>query len=600
MKPGRNDPCPCGSGKKYKHCCSNLSQADTSSRQTGWGQNASKEPTANEQNHLIALYQAGRYAELESQAGFLLRRYPDSGFGWRILSAALAMQGKDALQALQQTAKLLPRDAEVHNNLGDILAKRDRLEDAERNFRKAIQIKPKYADAYYNLGHVLFRQDRFAEAADCFKKAIHSNPNLAEAYSNLGATRKMQGLYQEAEANLCKALQLNPGLMEAHINLGDALAEQGRTPEAETRYRHALTINPHDIAARFALARIKKVQPGDEDFSALLSIERMACEGQEKLSGQDRIGLHFALGKCLDDIGEYDQAFPHFEEGCRLKRASFAYDPDADSQIFAEIQRIFDATKLDSLHGGGDASPLPIFILGMPRSGTTLIEQIIASHPDVQGAGELPDLMEVVRRNNGGVANFWQGLRTIERGCLAKWGAEYVAALKRHSPGSLRVTDKMPHNFLLTGLIHVMLPNARIIHVRRNPLDTCLSCFTNLFGNDNVKFSYDLTELGRHYAEYARLMEHWRNALPKDAYLDVQYEDVVQDREAQTRRLIEYCGLEWNDACLEPHKSERSVRTASVSQIRQPIYRSSMDRSRNYERHLGPLLEALGELVPNR
>ncbi|MCR4299784.1 MAG: sulfotransferase, partial [Gallionella sp.] len=286
-------------------------------------------------------------------------------------------------------------------------------------------------------------------------------------------------------------------------------------------------------------------------------------------------------------------AFPHFLEGNKLKRATLDYDPDETARRIDSIMRNFDMATMDRLRGG-DPSHLPVFILGMPRSGTTLVEQIISSYPGVHGAGELSDLEAIMRRNVAGAA-FPDNLPSLDQARLAAWGADYVAGLQRRAPDARRITDKMPANFFAVGLIHLMLPNAKIIHVKRDPVDTCLSCFFQLFRNGQ-EFTYDLAELGRYYADYARLMEHWRKVLPEGAFLDVRYEDIVADQEAQSRRLVGYCGLEWNDACLDFDKNRRAVRTASMTQVRQPIYRSSVERWRNYEKFLGPLFDTLGAL----
>jgi len=546
-EPGRNDPCPCGSGKKYKKCCQDRP--------------GSHSPTPAECNQLIALYSGGHYPELESQARSLAGRHPDSGFAWKVLGAALQIQGKDSLAALQKAAELLPGDAVAHYNLGNILHERGRLNEAEASYRRALKIEPDGADTHTNLGKTL--QD--------------------------------MGRIGEAEASYRRALQIKPDHAEAHNNLGETLMESGRLDEAEASLRRALQIRPDYVKVRLSLASVRKVKADDENLAALIAADEAAHNSATPLPGEDAVCLHFALGKCHDDIGEYEKAFPHFLEGNRLKRATFDYDPDETARRIDSIMRNFDMATMDRLRGG-DPSHLPVFILGMPRSGTTLVEQIISSYPGVHGAGELPDLKAIMRRNVAGVA-FPDSLRLLDRAQLAAWGADYVAGLQRRAPDARRITDKMPANFLAVGLIHLMLPNAKIIHVNRDPVDTCLSCFTQLF-KEGQEFSYDLAELGRYYVDYARLMEHWRRVLPEGAFLDVRYEDIVADQEAQARRLIEYCGLEWNDACLDFHQNKRAVRTASMTQVRQPIYESSVERWRRYKKFLGPLLDALGETTP--
>ncbi|MDZ4202026.1 MAG: sulfotransferase [Gallionella sp.] len=596
MKPGRNDPCPCGSGKKYKQCCSNLAQLGA---QAPAGVGQAKDPSPGEQNQLIALYQSGRHAELEQQAMLLLKRYPESGFGWKILSAALSSQGKDALEALQWAARLLPQDAQVYNNLGDLQAKREKLAEAEVSFRRAIFINPEYSDAYYNLGQVLIRLERYAEALGCLKQAIAVQPDNVEALLNLGVILRICGQHDEALEKLRLAQQFNPDSVDVNNHLGGELAEQGKFAEAEIYCRRALSINPEDVVSRTTLVSHKKIKADDKDFAALRSIENSIASNEKSISVDGRIRLNFALGKCFDDTGDADRAFHHFAVACGLKRATFRYDANENQREFEAIKRAFNIESVKRLSGSGLSDRTPIFVLGMPRSGTTLTEQIIASHPEVHGAGELYHLLEVSRHSLAGIpypANF----QRLDKDSLKTWGREYLDELKRHAPHAGRITDKMPQNFQVLGLIHLMLPNAKIIHVRRNPVDTCLSCFTMNFVNKNLKYSYDLVELARFYVDYVGLMRHWHEVLPKEAFLEVQYEDLIQDSEGQARRLIDFCGLDWSDDCLNFHKSDRSVRTASVAQVRQPMYRSSIERWKRYEQHLGPLLETLGDLVPGR
>ena len=643
MNLGRNDPCPCGSGKKYKQCCG---KQEASQPVQSWQQNANVPnsrakkavPAPDEISRLVALYNAGRHAELERQARLLVERYPGSGLGWKLLSASLLMQGKDTLLALQNATKFLPGEAELHSNLGHALMKQGRGCEAEASFRRALQIKPDYADAQYNLSRILIEQGnleeaeaslgralkinpnfvdalnnlgsilmglgRFAEADKNFRQALKIQPDFADAHNNLCGSLIKQGRYDEAEPSLWRALEIKPDIAEAHCNLGVLLINKGQSDEAEVSLRRALEIKPDlaeahstlgnilteqgrfaeaeaslwraleikpDLAeARFSMAQVKKVKAGDGNLEALVEIEKAARSGTRPLLDNETMLLDCALGKSYDDIGEYEKAFPYFIEGCRMKRATFDYDSDQTSRLFDSIMRIFDPAAMGRLRGGGNPSHLPIFILGMPRSGTTLTEQIIASHPEVHGAGELTDLTAIMLRDIAGVA-FPDNLGLIDQARLAAWGVEYVAGLQRRAPGAHRITDKMPANFFAVGLIHLMLPNAKIIHVNRNPVDTCLSCFSKLF-TFGQEFTYDLAELGRYYVGYARLMDHWRKVLPAGAFLDVQYEDIVADQEAQSRRIIEYCGLEWSDACIDFHQNKRAIRTASVAQVRQPMY----------------------------
>ncbi len=599
MKPGRNDPCPCGSGKKYKQCCGSAQVQQAGASTTSAAQPAGAAPSVSEQNQLIALYQARRFADLETQAKQMTRRYPQSGFAWKILSAALTGQSKDEFEALQQAAILLPQDAQVHNNYGDLLAKREQLQEAERWFRSAIRINPQYADAHYNLGQVLMRQERYQEAGQSLNRSLEIQPDNVEAVLNLGVILRQVGLIDEALAKLRLAQKMAPDSVEVNHHLGGELAEQGKFDEAEVYCRRALSLRPEFVPALATLVSHKKIQADAPEFALLRQIYDKGMANGRPLTVEERIQLNFVLGKSFHEVKDYDHAFEYFAAGCRLKRGTFQYDPAETERVFEQIKRALNRESIGRLSGGGVADPAPIFVLGMPRSGTTLTEQIIASHPDVYGAGELNHVAAIAQQPIAGQP-FPGNLFKLDALHLAAWGAAYLAALKQHAPDAKRITDKMPQNFERLGLIHLMLPKAKIVHVKRNPVDTCLSGFTMNFVGKNIKYSYDLSELGRFYVAYDKLMAHWREVLPAGTFLEVQYEDLIQDTEAQTRRLIEYCDLEWHEACLAPHKSERSVRTASVAQVRNPVYATSVERWRRYERHLGPLLDALGDLVPNR
>jgi tetratricopeptide (TPR) repeat protein len=589
MKLGRNDPCSCGSGNKYKNCC--LGKA-------GFHPPNSSMPTSGEINQLDVLFSTGRYAELEDRTRQLLKQFPDYGVVWKLFSLSLQLQGKDALSAMQKAAELSPNDAEAHgnlaallrargqleaavasgrralqikpgfaeahNNLGVVLQSLGRLDEAVASYRRALEIKPGFAEAHNNLGGVLKELGQLDGAAVSYRRAIQFKPGFAEAHNNLGGVLKDMGQLEGAVASYRKALEVKPDYAEVHSNLGIVMRELGRQDEeagcyrraleidpecvnamlgvghlclengdmagAEKQFRKALEIKADDVEARFLLVQVNKVKAGDENLAVLVAIEAALRNGAPPLLYNKAISLQFALGKCFDDLGDYDRAFPHFIEGCRLKRATFAYDAGNTSQYFTDIMRIFDRATIERLRDGGDPSSLPIFVLGMPRSGTTLTEQIIASHPDVHGAGELPDLMAIAQRDVAGTgAVFPNNIPALDLAGLGAWGADYVASLQRHAPAAKRITDKMPANFLAIGLIHMMLPNAKIIHVNRNPADTCLSCYMQEFSSRQDQ-TYDLAELGRYYVDYARLMEHWRNVLPKGAFLDVQYEDIVADQ----------------------------------------------------------------------
>lgn len=533
-----------------------------------------------------------------------------------------------ALFWYEKAASANPNYLEPLNNLGALLLEEDRIPEAIEALEKALRLHPNYAEAICNRGGAHLAQEENEKALQCFKRALELRPVYVEAQmglaktlqalenlpdAELAAVRAIQidgnnpkahallaNIHTEmskpvqAEAEYEHALQLDPLSNDALLGLGDLCTENGQIERANGLFERALEFKPDDLAAHIHLVQNGKVKADDLHFAALLE----EAKKLETLSDNRRLSLHFALGKGYDDLKEYDKAFPHYLAGCKLKRARFDYDPAATAKQFTELAEIFSKENINRLRGSGDASALPIFVLGMPRSGTTLTEQIIASHPDVYGAGELPDLLHVAHRKTDPAVNtFPENLRYLDHATLKAWGEEYVAGLKQRAPMAKHITDKMPANFLAVPLIHLMLPNAKIIHVNRNPVDTCLSCFTRLF-HRKQEFTYDLAELGRYYADYARLIQQWSEVLPAGAFLDIQYEDIVADQEAQARRLLDYCGLEWNDACLDFHKTKRQVRTASLTQVRQPIYSTSVERWRKYEKYLGPLLDELGDLVP--
>ncbi|MCK4507344.1 MAG: sulfotransferase, partial [Desulfuromonadales bacterium] len=322
-------------------------------------------------------------------------------------------------------------------------------------------------------------------------------------------------------------------------------------------------------------------------------------ENIDELPEMKAMSLQFALGKSYDDIKEYDKAFPHFIEGCRIKRSQFEYNADNQERTCKDIAEYFNEENISRLSGGTTPSDRPIFVLGMPRSGTTLVETILASHPAVYGAGELYDLLKVANQPKLGAKSegFPISMQGLTADDVKEMGERYLVGLRKHNDDAKRVTDKMPANYMALGLIHLMLPEAKIVHVMRNPADICLSNFTKNFHNSQLH-SYDLVEMGRNYVSYAKLMEHWRAVLPEGSFYEVQYEQLVTDPDKQSRSLVEYCGLEWNDACLTPHKTERGVKTASVTQVRQPVYTDSVERWRRYEKYLQPLLETLGDYAP--
>lgn len=504
-------------------------------------------------------------------------------------------QPDEAVPVLERALQRHPDYAEALCNLGLARLKQERAQEAEGLLRRSLQRRPGYAQAMSGLARALHDQGRVKEALPLLREVTTTHPDLTDAWCLLGTVSNELDQPDDAEQAYLRAIELDPEWIDALIGLGHLRLEQGKVDEAEHLVRRALAVDPQHVAARFHLSQARKVKPGDENLAALeaLLVQPKAIRPEEL------IWVHYALGKSYDDLQAWDQAFPHFMEGARLKRAKLDYDGNVDAARTHRLEELMSLDTIERLRGGGDPSEVPIFVLGMPRSGTTLTEQIIASHPEVHGAGELHDLLDITRQPvRGQPERPWpDNLAGLTRETLTAWGQDYVARLRARAPQARRITDKLPANYLSLGLIPLMLPKARIIHVRRNAADTCVSCFTRLF-NRGQDATYDLAELGRHYANYARLMDHWRQVLPEGSFLEVQYEDIVADMPGQARRLIDWCGLDWHDDCLAFHKTERTIRTASIMQVRQPIYSSSVARWRHYEAYLKPLLDALGEWAP--
>jgi Flp pilus assembly protein TadD len=496
----------------------------------------------------------------------------------------------DAAQALcRRVLQARPNSYEAEHLLGMIAHQSGRLAEAIKHFRRTVALAPHVAVHHANLGEVCREggQTDEAEAASC--QAMALDPDLPGPWNNLAlvALDRHQAL---AAIDYCrKAIALKPDLDDAYNTLGLALKEIGRLDEARHAFLKAIEIRPGGYKAYVNLTVVHKFAPGDPCLAAM---ERLAAA--DNLPKSERPYLDFALGNAYRDVQDYGRSFRHLAAGNAALRAQTKYDEGATLAMFRHIERVFTPALIAAKSGSGDPSSLPIFVVGMPRSGTTLVEQILASHPLVYAAGELSlfgDVMLSVRGPDGRPTAGPAFVAGLESQAFEQIGSRYVEQLRAMAPDATRITDKRPNNYYLIGLIHLALPNAKIVHVVRDPADTCLSCFAKYFVVERQ--TYDLGELGRYYRHYQSLMAHWRRVLPAGRILDVRYEDVVADLEGQTRRLLDYCGLDWNERCLSFHRTERPVRTASAAQVRQPIFDTSIGRWRDYEEFLGPLLAEL-------
>ncbi len=572
-----------------------------------------------------SLYQQGHHALAAEQFRQLALAQPDKVYYWYLLGVTSAALG--------------------------------RLEDAARAYQHALQLQPDHVDSLYGLGFVHYSRNEFPAAERCFRDLLTLNPGHAMAQNGLGSTLQALGRYQEAVAHYDRALALSPVYVDAHFGRGNTLIALGNTEGAIDSLREALRLNARHAGAWISLAsalmthgkadealecceRALQILPGHPDASALAAtIEQHAgraeqglqrlqplidrgtdnpnvvvayaevsksldrpeaaigllekiLTGPKPLPASSRRNLLFNLGRLYDRTGRYEQAFEQYRQGNALREME--YDPAANRREIDHIIASHTRAFLSSAPRANHPTDKPVFVVGMPRSGTSLVEQILASHPQVFGAGELPDLWQMVVRMPGelGTGTGYPGcLQALNQEAVNRFSRGYLDHLGALAPEARRVVDKMPGNFRFLGLIALLFPDARVIHCMRDPVDTCLSCYFQDFSRSHA-YSYDLAMLAAYYQDYQRLMAHWRRVIDIPL-LDVQYESLVEDQETVSRQLVEFAGLDWDESCLDFHNTRRFVATASYDQVRRPLYRKSVARWKHYEPWIGPLIEAL-------
>ncbi|MDZ7839923.1 MAG: sulfotransferase [Gammaproteobacteria bacterium] len=565
----------------------------------------------------------------------------------------------ESVQAYQQALRLDPEDAELHNNLGNGLAAIGDIERAVEHLRRAVTLSPGYAEAHHNLALVLEESGSLSEAVGHARRACEVSPDRAEALANLGRlldrsgdtsgavwcyrkaveravydpallasiakklrmagyARDAAGAYQaaiekepanpvyraghchcliqlhrfaEAEAESRRALELEPDCPAALGTLAVCLQTRGRFDDAVELLRLALRRDPTLTEAAYLLA----ANGGYDVSDGELELWEHFLDSPE-LSSEKRCHLHFAVAKAYERRGRYDTAFRHFQQANGIKARLYPFDARRHGEFVERIMATFTPDFFEQRRDFGIDDARPVFVIGMPRSGSTLVEQILSRHPDVSGMGEHPEMREIMRELPGLIDD---GRPAPE--CCSAVSAElsrtlarrYLASIAEPGETAVRICDKMLGNFLRLGLIALLFPRARVVNCVRNPLDTCVSCFTQDFAQ-GLRFTTDLEHLALFHRSYRALLAHWRHSLPLPI-LDVKYESLVEDLATVSRELVEFCGLPWDDACLDPHLGQRDVATASVWQARQPVYTSSIERWRRYEKHLGPLIDGLRE-----
>jgi tetratricopeptide (TPR) repeat protein len=485
----------------------------------------------------------------------------------------------------------LPHSAEVYNNHGAILQMMNRPEEAFVSYDKAATLKPDYANAWFNRGNALKQLNRHDEALASYDKAIALNAAHAEAHNNRGALLQQMRRFDEALTSYDQAITAKPDHAAAHNNRGTALMSKGDLAGAEKMFRRALQLKPDFADPLHSLAKMHRYQdasePGVKEILALLQKPDILPEKKEHLL--------FTLGKIYDDCGLYDAAFDYFRQANEIRNATVSYNASAITKLTDGIIEVFNPKFLSKRFAFASESKAPLFIVGMPRSGTTLLASILSNHPAIATAGELPDMADYAMRlgdllKSG--TSYPQAATQLTPAVASHIIKEYVKRLKRDATaGAVHVIDKNPLNFRHLGFIAMLFPQARIIHCTRDLLDTGLSNYFTRFPL-SLDYAFDLGNIGHFSREYARLMEHWRK-VPAIRMLDISYEDLILQTEPSARRLLDFLGLEWDARCLAPHTNPNPVETASDWQVRQPVYQQSLERWRHYEKHLGPLKEAL-------
>ena len=576
-----------------------------------------QEPPKEQLNTLIKLYKQNRLQKVFSEAQKLTKKYTTSLTLWNLMGASAAQIGQldDAILAFQKALSIKPDYAEAYNNIGNALKDQDKIKEAIDAYTKALSIKPDYAEAYNNMGIALTEQRRLEEATEAYTKALSIKPDYAEAYNNMGAAlteqRRLeeaieaytkalsikpdnaeahnnmgialrdQGKLKEAIEAYAKALSIKPDYAEAYNNMGIALKDQGKLEEAIKAYIKALSIKPDYAEAHRNLSPVKKYTENDKQF---LQVQKLYK--RDGLSGDTRCHLNFALAKMYEDIGKLNQAFRHLSEGNALRKKLLKYSINQDQVLFTKLKNAQPnllENKLETNETSSEVSP--IFILGMLRSGTTLVEQIVSSHSEVTGAGELNH----VSKFGGKLAVDPISVSTVT---VSKFRDKYLADLSKVSNGNHFVTDKMPPNFRFIPLICAAFPEAKIIHVQRNAAATCWSNYKQYFVSNSLGYCYDLMDLVEYYNLYTDLMKFWQSQYGERIY-HLNYESLTTDQENETRKLIKYLGLSWQQTCLSPQKNKRSVRTASQQQVRQKIYKGSSEAWRKYEPFLNGAFDSL-------
>jgi len=572
----------------------------------------------------LVLIRLKRPAEAANVLRTAVRLDPELELAWFNLGKALAMLGfgKEADEAYEKSFSLNPErkklayaaehqkegrldEAEklyrevIRDNpdnvdalrmLGRVALSAGRSADAERLFRRALKLAPDFVGALTDLGRVLKEQNCFEEAIEALRRVVELEPENAQAHFQLAGALAPAALTYRAIESFEKALELKPRFPGATLGLGHALKTVGRQEKAIAAYRECIRLRPDSGESYWSLANLKTYQLTEDDIVAMEKTLQ-----KEDLTSQSRVNFLYALGKAHEDRSDFEGAWEYYRRGNETQRMLERYDPVQTEVLHDSVIEVFSAELLRKKGAQGNPDPSPIFVIGLPRSGSTLIEQILASHSMVEGTSELPYVGRVatsLNRNRADGVNYPEAVRELATEHFQALGQQYLDLAQMHrTEGKPRFIDKMPNNFPAVGFLHLILPDAKIVDARRHPLDACLSCYRQLFAKGQT-FTYDLVDIGEYFLEYERIMDHWHTVLPGKV-ITLQYEEIVRNFDVEVRRLLEHCELPFEETCLRFYETERPVRTASSEQVRQPIHERSIGFYRNYENKLDELKEVL-------
>ena len=545
------------------------------------------------QNNLanLALYK-GEYGEAMYLYEKALELNPENPIIQNNIGNVLIGQKKfqEAKKWFSKSLKKDPNYVEAISNFGLCLAEENKIDEAETYFRKAIKINPSFSNAYNNLAMILKKKEKFYEAVKEYENAIKFNPNFSDAYCNLAISLMDIGKINEAETNFLQALKADPNNVHTKISYAGFLKTSGKIDQATKLYQSIISENP-DIDAELYrnFAHTKTFSREDQDIRRMELIIK-----KNNLDKHSKTHLCFALGKAYEDLGQIEKSFNYIKEGNAIVRKTYQYDTNDMKKYFNNIVDIFQPDLIDKFRNSGLGEKNHIFILGMPRSGTSLVEQILSSHTKVCGGGEIKyvedSITEVGKKRQ---STYPESVKTFSPADLAEIGSLYLNKTKQFLGSKEFLTNKLPQNFLYLGIIKLIFPKSKIIHCTRDPLDNCISLYKNYFVG-HQGYAYDLEELGAYYNLYKKLMKHWHKLFP-DGFFEIHYDNLVKDQKDQTLQLLKFCQLDWEENCLAFHKTKRIVNTASSVQIRKPIYKDSLEIAKKYKDLILPLANILKE-----